>query len=347
MNAKGGNGLRLSESAVKMYLNCPMSYRLGHVEKVRSKLDYPRVVGSQVHRFIAKMYTSENNPLYYRDLDSARRAWFFNWFRNLEEVGSIMTFRTKKDDQSFGITGWNCVANYWRQNINKPRPFQVERHYEVPILGGVRFFGVLDQVRQISLEAVKVIRPELIQDSRLIKGYMPFVIVDLKTGNGSFDTAALPSSASDQEIAAYQFELHDDLQVTSYWWLYHKVTGAMPVGFYWYHLRDRKYFLTYRTEEDYGTLFETIKHVVDGINTESYPKNIGPHCKRCDFYETCMTIERSRPLLVSQPVEDIGTDNSISTVGLGKKLEKPRQLRLKFKVKRVKKEKKKKEPASQ
>ncbi len=301
----GKHSLRLSKSSVGMYLQCPKSYWFS--KKLTSKTDYPRLMGTEIHKFIAKMHSSNKNPLYFKSINSARKAWFWTWRTALEENNEKMVSRSKEMDDDYGKAGWFCVYNYWRQNLNKPTPFMVEKRYEHPLFPRVNFVGIFDQIRKMDIEKIAEIRPEIVKDGKLEEGYAPVVIVDCKTGKGSYDPRRYNPEITPIQLAAHQFELHEDLQVTAYYWLYYQIHKKIPVAFYWYHLRDGKAFMTYRTKKDFNTFLEIMNHVVDGIKAESYPKHPGNHCKRCDYFKECAELREDRPLMAVEPTDGIDT----------------------------------------
>jgi hypothetical protein len=324
---------KLSKSSIGLYLKCPKAFFFAYIQKIKSKMDYPRLMGIYVHRFIKEMYEGITYPLYYRSLDTAKDAWKFRWNKALIKYRPIIRFPDSQQEKEHKKAGWSCIQKYWEQNIEKPRPLEIEKRYEVLLPNGFRFIGVFDQIRKTSIETIKKIRPDLIVDNQLIPGYDPVLIIDYKTGIETWNLAKYNPNATPLEIAAHQFELHDDLQVTAYWWLYQRTHNLMPVGFYWYHLRTGEYFFTYRTEKDYKTFFEVIGQVVSGINAERYPMQVGPDCKSCDFFEVCIASRENRPLLITNPSSEIGENTTRDKVIQPNiVVKKARQLRFKLEI---------------
>ena len=325
----GKGSLGLSESLAETYLGCPKKYWFSHVRKLPEKTDYQRLMGITVHRFIAKMHSSRQNPLYYQTVDNARKAWFWTWRYTLEKNGPNMLVHSKKDGEDFGVAGWICIDNYWKRNIDEPAPLHVEKRYEMPLFPMVKFAGRLDQIRAMPLEKIADIRPELIVNGRLIEGYDPVAIIDLKTGKESYDPRRFNPDITDLALAAYHFELHENLQITAYCWLYFQVYGRLPVAFYWYHLRSGKAFMTYRNKSDFQTFLEIMKYVANGIKAESYPKHPTPRCRKCDYFQECAALRPDRPLMITEPSDGINLGGEI-TVWPQTSPVKTRQLRLKF-----------------
>lgn len=331
---KGGEmagkwSLRLSKSSGGSYLDCPRSYWFPHILGLPGKTDCPRLMGHTVHQFVAKMHKSNRNPLYYQNIDNARRAWFWTWKRALEENADTLIVRSNEKSSDYGRDGWFCINNYWKQNIDKPAPLYVEKRYEVPLFPRVTFVGIVDQIRMMPTESIAKIRPELIVNGRLKEGYDPVAIIDLKTGKESYDPRRFDPNISDLALAAHQFELHEDLQVTAYYWLYYQVYKKLPVAFYWYHLRDGKAFMTYRNKNDFGTFLEIMEYIVSGIKDESYPPHFGRHCKRCDFFKECGALNPDRPLMTTEPADGIESGGEVKVWPRILPV-KPRQLKLNF-----------------
>ncbi len=325
---------KLSKSRIGMYVTCPKSDWFAHIKKVPPKTDYPRLTGVMVHRFVAGMYRGKTYPLRYENLGKATNAWFRTWKTALERNRHLIRFPNPEQEKNYGITGCVCTVNYWKQNLKKPRPLEIEKRYEIPLSSGFRFVGVFDQVRKAEIEVIQKIRPELVVDGKLREGYDPVFIVDHKTGYGTWDLTRYEPGASLLEKAVFQFELHSDIQVTAYWWLYQQTHGAMPAGFYWYNLREGEYTFTYRTEEDYKTLFEILDFVMSGLMAEQFPERSGPHCKRCDFLEVCNATKKGRPMLYSKPSKSIGEKDNSETIEPNVVVKKDKQLSFNLKIPR-------------
>ena len=321
--------LTLSMSKAGSYINCPKYYFLHYVMQCERKTDYPRLMGSTVHQFVRTMYSSKKNPLYYSTLKKAQGAWFYKWNGALEQNRLILREQSKKRDDEFGVSGLMCVTHYWNENIDKPRPLEVEKRYKVRMFPKVWFVGIFDQIRAISIESIAKIRPELIINGKLIDGYDPVVLVDLKTGRESYNPRYFRPDITNEELAAFQFDLHENLQITTYYWLYYQVYGKLPVAFYWYHLRDGKAFKTYRNVKDFQEFLYTMRHVTNGIMNEAFTMRIEKRCKYCDYNKQCAELRPDRPLMATEPSDGIDFNDGMTVwpqvISTGAK-----QLRLKF-----------------
>ncbi len=328
--------LVLSKTRMGAYLRCPMFYWFNYLSNLEKSTDYARLLGVCVHSFIAGLYANvkpnSGKRFFYKDIKSARSAWFYRWHIACEREKSKLKSIDPKQEKDMGVTGWICIQNYWKQNFDKPDPIAIEKRVDFPLTGGVRLLGIFDQLRRMDISVVSKFRPELVKDGKLAQAYDAVVIVDLKTNKQSFGRLF---GLNADEWAAQQFELHEDIQVTMYHWLYWKMTGKLPVGFFWYHLRSGKYVFTHRTLEDFDTLYAQVRHIVNNINAESYPKNPSDKCKYCDFFKACAALRTDRPLSVSRETSDVETTGNI-VVDTGIKVVEAIQKRLKLKVDRVK-----------
>lgn len=300
--------LRLSQSSLGMYLRCPRSYRYRHVEHVSKRTDYHRLLGATVHQFLAGLYRKHRDPsqpFFFSSLDTARKAWFYTWSKALSDSVGQIRFTDQKTADECGLTGWVCVQKYWTDNLAKPRPLQIERRHTYPVLTGVDFVGIFDQIRAAPIEGIGRFRPEILCGDALSSEYAPEFIVDLKTNRYGYNMSRFRPDASLEEQAAYQFGLHEDLQVTAYYWLYYETYHRLPVGFFWYHLRSGEWFFTYRKKSDFSTFFNQVQYVVDGLNAEQYPKIVTTSCRYCDFSDLCSSNQDERLVRVSQPSKGI------------------------------------------
>jgi len=269
----------------------------------------------------------------------------------------------QKDYLKIGIA---CVKNYWQANEHLPRPIEIEKyyHYLYPYSAGIDIIGTFDQVRTVSVEWISGHRPDLIIDGKLNPMYAPVVIFDIKTDKRSYDSnlnnyeELLKLNQAKYELVSreefekakkelihlieVQHKLHEDIQATIYSWLYEMKHGKKPIGFYWYNVRWGKGFFTFRNNSDYQNVFEMIQHMIDNINAESFPKVSSNHCLFCSFVGACRGdgkliysgVERSLPGQLGQVLGD----KAPSMLYAYKEDRKPKQLRFKFKVERIKKD---------
>jgi len=325
----------ISVSALQMFQRCKRQWYFRYRDKsIKKGTDYPRLCGSEVHQHISLLYkpTKEPRPFYYKTIRNAVGAWMSRWGRALEANRDKINFINLEEEETYSQVGAICVANYFKANQSLPHPIEIEKRYEFFIRPGINLIGVFDQVRQASLEYIKSKRPELIQQGRLIDGYDPVVIIDLKTGRDSFEVK--PGDPNFKKKMRKQYELHQNLQATAYIYLYEQVKGKKPIGFCWYHLRSNKAFFTFRTEKDYTVLFDVIDDFLDSLNANFFPKHVGKHCYWCDYVKECYG---EQSILIS-PSEEIG--DSQGQLQLIPNVKKPqsKQLKLKIRVPRIKKD---------
>lgn len=327
----------ISNTGLEHYSDCPRKWFYGHHPDIPKKTDYPRLFGIEIHRHIAGFYrpTREPRPFFYKDKKLAINAWFNRWQRALEKVTreEKLILPDEKWAKRYGETGAYCIAKYWDVNFNLPRPFQVEQYHRINLDKGIVFVGIFDQVREVSLDWILRHRPEIVENGKLASGYDNKVVVDLKTNYIDYDLRQFKEDPSLEEEIRWQYNLHENLQATSFTFLYEKKTGKKPVGFLWYHLRSGKIFFTFREDRDYQTLYGVIYHFLDNLSAQSFPKHVDKHCKFCDYLNPC---REDRYFLVVEP-EELGGICALPKM-ISNLVIKPsyRQLRLKLKVPREK-----------
>lgn len=327
--------LVLSKTRMGGYLKCPQFYWFNYESGLPKGTDYARLLGVCVHSFIASLYDvrkGSDKRFKYKDIKSARGAWFYRWNVVCDQEKRKLRFTDEKKQKEYGLTGWICIMNYWNQNYSKPDPVYIEERVQFPLDGSISLLGIFDQIRSVDLDFVKRFRPDLIVEGGLKNGHDLAVIVDLKTNKESF---AYLFGSNELDWAAQQFELHEDIQVNMYHWLYWKWKGKMPIGFFWYHLRSKKWVFSYRTIDDFETLYNQVRHIADNLNAESFPKSPGKHCRWCDYFDACGATRPSRPLAFYKGENDVLTDGT-NPVETGIRVIKSAQRRLKLIAQRVK-----------
>ncbi len=341
-------------SKISAYMTCPrQAFFISQTGLLERRTDYSRLFGTAIHDFIHRdMYAIPKEPRAFRfkTIRSALGAWHRYWNAVVEE--SIAGFATRssgkgkkkvtkqvprlvnpsaEQTEKYMVTGRVCIAQYWKQNVDRARPIQIEEPYSWPLGSGVELRGRFDQVRDIPLEKIARFRPELIRNGVLIPGFAPVVVADLKTDRNSYDLRSFREDPSLEEEVRQQYQLHEGLQATIYTFLYEMRYGVKPVGFAWYHLRSGKIFMTYRDERDYRRMAEVIRHYLENIAAQSFPPNAGKYCEYCDYLEPC---RENREHLIARPETMEGLAGELlqipSRVAIASK-----QHRLKLKVPRV------------
>lgn len=331
--------LVISQSGMAQFYRFPMSYYLERIVKAPRKTDLPRLLGSEVHRSIKNLYRyhkDTNNVFYFSSWEKARSSWFRSWNVALANNADLLPGRDPKKEQEWGVTGWVCIYNYWKANVNKPKPVWLEKNLIFPVQTGVYFIGIFDQLRQATPESIANIAkkyrpglPEAIESGEID----PVYIVDLKTGKRGYDLTRFNQQATLEEQAAYQYELHGDRQVNAYYWLYWKHTGRLPAGFFLYTLRGGEYYYTSRTVESFPGFLGEIEHVVNSINAGEFPRVVGSNCQYCDYRDPCSQVS-NQPLVVTSPQREM-EDVTFQPVEPDTQVKRSKQLRFKLRVERA------------
>lgn len=335
------SSLTFSYSKLGSYMECPKMFYFSYILGLGKLEDYARLCGTLVHQFVKELYkpTKDGRPFWYKTKQSMIKAWFIRWKLLLEkEAGNIQVIDEKKANE-YGTTGAVCLANYWEINQNRPRPIASEKRFTARLASGIKILGIFDQLREVSLEYIQRVRPDLVVDGQLHPDYNPVVIVDLKTNR----FGPKPRDVSDIENARKQMQLHTYLQPTAYTWLYEHNTGKKPIGFIWWHLRSGDAFFTYRTSEDYRLFFEQINHVLLGIEAESYPVHPGDHCQYCDYFAPC---RGGRALLITKPGSEFTELTAPALLETAVVVEPEKQMRFRFPPRSIERKKKAKKEAS-
>ena len=327
--------ITLSQSKLDKYMRCPAMFYFIYVIHVPSGMDYHRLVGKGVHKMVARFHKEGNsiNPFYFQSVETAVRAWWHEWFTMLEENSDKIKDRTKANDYKFGQSGKRCIQSYWKQTYGKQSPLHVEKQFSA-LLGDVRLLGVFDQVREVPTELLARLRPDLLTGTgELLPGYLPQIILDVKTGFDDYTTPQTKTEPTVEVRARHQFALHEDLQATIYTYIFKQIFGQLPLGFVYYYVRDGRFFLTFRTLEDFKVLEETVSHVLLNLENSSFPKKPGKQCKWCDYFKVC---RGERDLLLNIPVTEMDWVKKYTIEEMVSEVEKPVQLKLGLKVKRPK-----------
>lgn len=329
--------LNLSYTKLSIFFTCPRQYFFRFHTSIPRMVTLPQLFGQEIHRHIAQMERFPKDPrrFYYQTKKSAINAWFHRWRRALEREEDRLILAEEEQTKEYGSLGAVCIANYWSGVVDRPRPIQVEETYSHLWKPGVMLVGTIDQLRELPLESITNLRPNLVQNGKLVQGYNPIAIVDFKTDRLSYDPQVFKEDPDLKEWVRLQYDLHEYNQPTLYTWLYFKATGKMPVGFFWFHLRSGKLFFTWRDEHDFKTFTEQVEYFLENSEAQSFPKNVGRHCRYCSYISPC----RPRPFLVSYPGHPPRSEGEMEVLESRVKERKAKQLRLKVKIPRKKGEK--------
>ncbi len=326
--------LMISQSLIDVVLSCQRKAFYKYVERQPKMTDYARIAGICAHKVIKRLErpAPDGRRFFLKTLKGACKTYWRFWYEALEENASRIITPREESATHFGAGGVISVAQYWKQNIDVPRPVEVEQRYFLPSTQwGFPAVGYLDQVRAVTLDWIAGHRPELVRGGALVDGYAPVVILDLKTSAHGYDVRHFLGNATPEEIVRRQYPLLVGIQQTFYAWLYHQVRGVKPVAFLWCHLRSGKTFPTYPDDKDYPRLFEEIDTAVRILagNVESeFPRHVGDRCAWCDYLRPC-----APPDLRGVEPEDLHAIQSPSVTNLPYPPPDPargKQLRLQF-----------------
>lgn len=292
----------ISVSQIERFLDCPRRWFYSTHPEIPRLKTYPMLCGIEVHRHIQWFYRKpkEPRPFFFETLSSATRSWFGIWREKIaecKEAGRLI-LPNPEDDKKFGNIGAACIRQYWKDNFSLPRPLVVEKSFSIKLNPHLVLVGRVDQTRGVSTDYIRQHRPELIVNGQLHPDFDPVVIIDLKSGYMDFDVRAFKEDPLLEEQVRRQFELHENLQLTLYTWVYWRKHGRLPIGVWWYHLRSGKVFFSFREEEDFQNLFGVLNHFIENVAAQSFPKHIGRQCETCEHLLPC---RENRHFVVVQP----------------------------------------------
>lgn len=295
---------------MEIYLDCPRRFYYTYLAGLPRRTDFPRLCGDAVHKHIRQLYNHlfrkyrkppKPRPFFYENKHKAIQAWLWRWRMMVEEAlrEGRLTETNPYLEERFKRIGIISVARYWDLNLKRRPPLTVEKRLEFQLLPDVKLVGVIDQIWPLTLEEVALHRPELIVAGALRDGYDPVVIVDFKTGRSDYGYRRKRWGVTPtiMDRVRRQFPLHEGLQATIFTFLYEKVFGKKPVGFFLYPLRDAELFFTYRDERDYERMYSVINHFIENLKAESFPPHVDRHCETCEHLAPCR--ENKGFLLVS------------------------------------------------
>jgi len=340
-----------SVSAVTMFLNCARRYYYSYVERSKEpkKTNYYLLMGMIVHDMVAKFHKkgTPEKPFYFKSVEAAKGRFRGRWWNSLRENADRLMEKNGFLAKDLEGAGQVCIENYWKQMfslhkngrgtppyVEKSLKFYNQEH-------GFKIGGRADQIREIPEDRLADWNSDAVEENGKLKpGYLPHVIVDLKTGKHNYTLRnkqngekAEINKASLKRLARQQFALHESMQATVYTYLHERVFGALPLAFAYYHLRTGEIFPTHRTQSDYDDMFERIHHVRDNINSESFPKNEGFGCQYCEHMVRC---RGERDLVIVNPIGDSNNFSDSRIVPAVERKPELKQLKMKLKVPRKK-----------
>lgn len=288
----------LSVSSVVIFLMCPFKFYLKYLDPRKEKsiylTDYERLCGNLVHRFVAGLYRKHNHTgkYFYKSIESALKQWEYLWGQGARDYKDNLLRVDYNEGMYYQRIGEKCISNYWNLNINAPAPIEIEKSYAIPLSHGFKFKGIFDQLRTTSLEKISSIRPDALVEGRIQDKYDFTIIVDLKTDPFNHNHN-IPDTNGD-EVMKYQFRLFQRLQVGAYTMLYQKHhSGKLPICFSIYQLRYNTFTHLFGDIPEYQIfLEESLKKVVEGITTASFPKSTGNNCRICEYKNRCDSFEK-------------------------------------------------------
>lgn len=289
--------MRVSYSMLERFQECPYSFLLSHIQKIKPPKSLRSMFGIALHFVLLHLFFQElsekaievrmkkNLPLslFPKTKDSARKIWIRVWrevVKGEEANPKIVPFASKikyegttkeeiqEEQERYLLWGIKIVERFWEIQVNSPPPFAVEFQFSVPAphRNDIVLIGSIDLIRKVEGK---------------------YWLVDLKTGIG-------PKTKGWRD----QYLFHHGYQFTIYSYAFRRMLKEEEAGIIIYPLNpnknpktqeieDREAIFTFRTEDDYQELAELLDCFVRFLEIGKFPKYYGAHCRNCDFIEFC------------------------------------------------------------
>ncbi len=255
----GGIWDYISPSRLNCWISCPLKFKIRYIDRIRTPTTPALFLGKQVHRGLEVHYRHRQLGITLEVSDVAARM-ADGWDAAVAEED--MTFTSTNEELALKKQAVDLVAAYMAKvSADEPRPLAVEVTMEAPLVDpvtgedfGIPLLGITDLV---------------------INDDGP-VIVDFKTASKS----SRPS------------EISHEIQLTSYAYLFRKLTGEQEAGLEIRSLIKTKQpkveFHRYgrRSEAQFRRLFAVIREYLDALDSGRFNYRPGWTCSMCDFRES-------------------------------------------------------------
>ena len=252
----GGIWDYISPSRLSCWLSCPLKFKIRYIDRIRTPTSPALFLGKQVHSGLEAFYRHRQLGITLEPSDVTARM-VAGWGEAVGEEN--MKFDSTDDELALKKQAVDLVAAYLAKiPTDEPPPLAVEVTMEAPLADpvtgedlGIPLLGITDLVTNDSGP----------------------VIVDFKTASKS----SRPS------------EISHEIQLTSYAYLFRRLTGEQEVGLEIRSLIKTKQpkveFHRYgrRSEAHFGRLFSVIREYLDALDSGRFNFRPGWGCAMCSF----------------------------------------------------------------
>ena len=252
----GGIWDYISPSRLSCWLSCPLKFKIRYIDRIRTPTSPALFLGKQVHAGLEVFYRHRQLGVKLEPSDVVARM-AAGWDQAVGEEN--MKFDSTDDELALKKQAVDLVAAYLAKiPTDEPPPLAVKVTMEAPLVDpvtgedlGIPLLGITDLVTNDSGP----------------------VIVDFKTASKS----SRPS------------EISHEIQLTSYAYLFRRLTGEQEVGLEIRSLIKTKQpkveFHRYgrRSEARFGRLFSVIREYLDALDNGRFNYRPGWGCAMCNF----------------------------------------------------------------
>jgi len=238
----------ISYSQLKLFEQCPRSYKFRYIEKSPPKVKPILIMANSVHAALKDFFLISDATLRTKEALEGllRKAWRINPDRK-------KAFANTQEEKTWGEKALAMLGNFYEKQDIKANPLAVEELYKAQFDSGIVLCGKVDRI-------------DTDQDGSLR-------IIDYKTGKAPKDGDKF---------------LTGDYQLGMYGILVRKKMFAKIEKIMYIFLEDNTVISVKPTVEYLDNILEKILGMAKTVTQEKvYPPNPGSFCRICDYFELC------------------------------------------------------------
>ena len=242
-----------SHSRLGCFDNCPFSYKLRYLEKLRVDKDtIERFLGNTVHSTLEYTYQKVNfeNVL----PEKEKIAQYFNWLWKKDWKDSIVIVKKNKyDKEHYRSIGEKAITRYTERYypFKQNKILGLEQKIEIKLdkKGEYKMTGIVDRIDETESGDVE--------------------IHDYKTG---MTTPTQSAMEEDKQLALYQIGVKE-------------FAGDKKITLMWHYLMSGVDFTVNKNEEQLEEIKKDTLLAIDEVESaKDFPKKPGPLCNYCEYF---------------------------------------------------------------
>ena len=260
--------MELTIDELYSYLQCPLKYRLAHIEKIPDSSDYKNAVlySKGIHQTISYFYhniMNEKMPTL-RQMRDKWAAYYYSVFEDDKRTkDNFLTPRTKIDNQRIRQLlnrGFEAVYHFYAEKKDNPGiPIAVNYPFRVVVDDNLIIKGEFELVRE---------NVDKNAQTRFIE------IVDFKTSGHTND-------------AGNAFLLRHDMRASIMYHAFQEIFQQKPDRFVFDYIGTPHTIALNRNENEIKRLKSILKGVSNGIKNQDFYPRQSFMCKNCSMIEYC------------------------------------------------------------